>query len=117
MPAFLSRQFKRRQEWETGLNIYANGEQQSKSLITTPANQWDLEAGASASLQTSLWNFLLARKFIEPFYFYDGPESGWAVDPTGASSVGRYVVIAQGPLAVSQGLGLASLPISLVQRA
>ena len=119
LPAHIAQAFERQHVWPVEENEYANGERQSRARTTTPAVSWRLTPHVPEAIQTQLWNFLAARKFVEPFYFYDGTETSppWTVDPTGSNSVGRYTVVAKGPLNIQRGLARALMNLTLEQRA
>lgn len=120
LPAHLSRAFERQQYWTVDENEYANGERQSKVGVATPIVSWKITAHLSAAQEAAILAFLEARKFTEPFYFYDGTETSpkWSHDPSGVVSVGRYVVVAKGNINRALGLGRRNLMnLTLEQRA
>ncbi len=119
LPAHIASEFVRTQEWANDINEYANGERQSRARVATPIVKWKLKAHVSEAVIMDLFAFLRDRKFIEAFWVYDGTETSppWTVDLTGASSIGRYVVIAKLPLSFSIGMARSEMPIVLEQRA
>lgn len=116
LPAHLCRQFERQHAWPVEENVFANGERQSRARTTTPTISWNIRPVLSEAQQTEMLTFLRARKGIEPFYFYDWTEG--AHDPSGSSSIGRYVVIARPLISLARGLGRRALMnLILEQRA
>jgi hypothetical protein len=116
LPEFIGRSFVRSQSWPVRENEYiGDGTRQSVARTTTPTVSWELEYNVEESVRAALWSFLETKKFITPFYFYDFTEG--AHDPSGSSSVGRYVVVAVSPLGFSQGPARALMSLRLEQRA
>jgi len=117
LPKFLCSQFEMSREWAVYENEYLNGERQTTALTTTPRRSWSLVARVSASDLTALRAFLYSRRWIEPFYFYDGTETSpkWSHDPTGVVTTGRYTVVARGRWVQSKGIARGSAEVQLVE--
>ena len=92
MPAFLSSQFELMSSFECDLNYYADGSGQASAIVTTSRKTWRAQVPCDSALLASLRSFWIARKKVEPFYFYFWRETVplGQVDLTGASTVGRY---------------------------
>ncbi len=108
LPYSLCSAFARNHEWHVAEVEYANGESERRSLTTTPRRSWSLSKRLTAAELTALRNFVIARKGVEPFYFYDGTETNpkWSWDASGATTQGRYTVVVQAP-SWSQSLNMA----------
>jgi hypothetical protein len=115
LPQFLSSRFALVREFAAVENVYANGEIQSRSLVTTARRSWQLTAHVTPTILGALRTFLFARRWIEPFYFYDGTETSpkWLHDPTGVVSTGRYTVVARGIWVQSMGIARGSVDLRL----
>lgn len=95
IPALLMRSWERSQEWSVQANIYANGETQVSTEVTTPRRRWRLSNKLTAAQLTALRTLYFSVKCQTPVYFYDGHETSpkWSTDATGVSATGRYTVV------------------------
>ena len=118
LPDFVSRSFEYASEFEVDLNYYADGSGQAKAITTTPRRIWRASAKMMSDAQlTALRSFWLARKCVEPFYFYYWRETTplGAVDNTGVSTVGRYTVKFNGQWSEDFTLGVLHTDIELIE--
>lgn len=118
LPQVLCAFFERASGWRVEENEYANGEWQAQSMVTAPRYSWRLAAILDAAASAALAAFYLARKGeAEPFYFYDPYFAGFAHDPTGVATEGRFTVRFVGSLSQPLALGRAQINLELVQLA
>ena len=94
LPALLMKAWSRSQEWAVQANVYANGEMQVSTEVTTPRRYWKCSGRLTAAQLATLRTFYLSVRLQAPFYYYDGHETSpkWSTDATGVSGTGRYAV-------------------------
>lgn len=118
LPDFVSRSFEYMSEFESDSNYYVDGSGQADALTSTPRRIWRASAKMMTHAQlTALRTFWLARKCVEPFYFYYWRETTplGAVDNTGASTVGRYTVKFNGDWSEDFSLEVLHIDIQIVE--
>jgi hypothetical protein len=118
LPELLCAAFERAAGWRAEENEYPQGDWQARSMVATPRYSWRLVANLPADASAVLLDFYLARAGeTEPFYFYDPYFAGFAHDPTGVDTDGRFTVRFSGGLGQPLSLGRAQLNLELIQLA
>lgn len=117
MPDFVSRSFDYASQYVSDLNYYADGSGQGKAITSSGRRVWRAEIPCNSTLLTALRTFWLARKCIEPFWFYYWRETTplGSVDLTGASTVGRYAAKFNGSWSEEFTLGRNSIQVEIVE--
>lgn len=119
MPLSLSSLFEEQRTVEIFENEYAGGESQRRQRAATSRKSWRLAKRCSAAEMATLEAFIVARQGgLGAFYFYNGPETVpiWAWDPTGVSTVGRYVVrFANARFLKALNIARATMDLELVE--
>jgi hypothetical protein len=117
MPDFVSRAFEYVSEFEVDLNYYVDGSGQAAAITSTARRTWRAEIPCDSTLLGALRTFWLARRCIEPFYFYYWRETTplGSVDLSAVSTVGRYIVKFNGQWMEEFTLGRNSIQVELVE--
>jgi hypothetical protein len=118
LPQILCAAFERSVGWRVEENDYANGEWQAQSMVTAPRYSWRLAASLDPVPSEALADFYRDRDGeAEPFYFYDPYFAGFAHDPTGVATAGRFTVRFVGSLEQPLALGRTQINLELIQLA
>lgn len=102
LPWSLCSAFSRSEIYKVDENRYRDGTSQRLNQVTNSRKAWDNTRPLTVSKLATLEAFWIARRCVEPFYFYDVSETtAFAYDVTGASTTGRYTVRFEGPWEVN----------------
>ena len=120
LPWSLCKAFSHSREWAVNVNEYRNGEAQRGYLVSTSRKRWTTQRRLAPAELETFRDFYDDRKGPqEPFYFYDPWDTSpkFSYDPTGAETIGRYVVRFDCAWSQTVGMGRVDTQIDLLELA
>jgi len=114
MPFGLCSAFTEEMRLEALVNSYPDGSSDRAALAQNPRHFFKCTRPVTVAQYTALFNFFNAHRG-DPFYFYNLRETvpPFTWDSSGAQTIGRYVVVFDGPWSEEIMLGRSSVSLAL----